>query len=220
MSISIAGLYGARSLREYLSGTWHLRRTITARDGTVLGRVRDAVASFVPMPRRSSPPDAGDDACDDDGARLLYRESGSVDLVAASSPLEFEREYVYAFTGPTSADVAFRVIARSRGRLVRSRSDAVEEAAAGDGDSDGGHFHSLSVSAKTGVGETTEHLCIADLYRASIEIAERDAFTWRWSVVGPAKDYTIESIFERAGTEEEVVDVVAGGGDAAAAAPR
>ena len=170
----MAGLFGAVSLREYLAGSWQLRRTVTARDGTVLGRVRVATATF----------------SESGGERLLYRECGAALLGAAKTPLQFEREYMYAFTGPTTADVSFHSSRAPRGS--RSGSDA--EAAVDD---ENGFFHSLSVEPDTGVGATTEHLCIDDLYTASIELARRDAFTWRWTVVGPAKDYTIESQFMR-----------------------
>ena len=109
---------------------------------------------------------------------MLYREEGMVNFTPGveGKEMSFYREYMYSFTSPTSADVSFYQPGNQSEHLK--------------------FFHTLNISG-TGVGTTTEHLCIDDLYNATIEISSEQAFRATWTVVGPHKNYQIFSQYTR-----------------------
>lgn len=61
--------------------------------------------------------------------------------------------------------------------------------------SDGRPFHVLDFSSsKEACGE---HLCGQDFYKAAYDFEGPDAFTVKWDVKGPQKDYTITTQYTR-----------------------
>ena len=173
-----AALGGRASLWAYLRGAWRLTRTMKhAEDGHTMGVVDAATATWTPV---KDMPDT-----------LLYREEGQVAFasmggsggVANAKRLPFYREYMYTFTSPTTADVAFYRPGNEEEHLK--------------------FFHTLSIESASGEGSTTEHLCIDDLYVASIRIGSATGFQAEWQVKGPKKNYRIFTTYTRCTSEEE-----------------
>ena len=187
---------GHPSLQTYLQGKWVFNRKMTHTDnGTSLGSVDQATAIFAPVAVKEK-----DDKDDDEDTtttttttttseimqqnQLLYREEGNVIFAqsTSSTPLPFYREYLYSFKSTTTADVSFW------------RPGNVEEHLK--------FFHTLQVSEE-GIGATSEHLCIDDLYVATINVASDCTFIATWVVEGPNKQYTITTEFTRDERKEE-----------------
>lgn len=168
---------GHPSLQTYLQGKWAFNRKMTHTDnGTSLGSVDQATAIFAPVAVKEK--DDKDDEDTNSQNQLLYREEGNVIFAqsTSSTPLPFYREYLYSFKSTTTADVSFW------------RPGNVEEHLK--------FFHTLQVSEE-GIGATSEHLCIDDLYVATINVASDCMFIATWVVEGPNKQYTITTEFTR-----------------------
>ena len=174
------------SLQTYLQGRWVFNRTMLHTDnGSSLGSVSNATAIFAPVNVNEKEQEQEEDssststaASTDTDQQLLYREEGNVIFTQSSTshPLPFYREYLYTFISSTEADVAF---------WRPNNEDHLK------------FFHTLSVTEE-GVGETSEHLCIDDLYQATMKVSSDSAFSTTWVVDGPNKNYTITTEFTRA----------------------
>lgn len=152
-------------LQRVLQGHWRLVRKIKSlaenSANSSMGSVSDGIASFLPV---SGAPDD-----------LLYTESGTVEL-PSSSALQFERKYLYTFTGPRSVEI----------RFYQPESDS------------GDHlklFHSLQFGGDWKA--TADHLCIDDMYNVEFECSSATQLNTRWVVKGPSKDYEIMTTFFR-----------------------
>ena len=118
-------------------------------------------------------------------SQLHYREDGMVKFATMASAVPFYREYLYTFTNALEAEVSFFCPDKEEEHLKP--------------------FHSIRVS-QTGEVEASEHLCINDLYAATITIASDVLFQAEWTVTGPQKNYTIFSSFSRAGDPNRVAN--------------
>ena len=72
-------------------------------------------------------------------------------------------------------------------------------------------FHTLSIESTSGEGSTTEHLCIDDLYVASIRIGSETGFEAEWQVKGPKKNYKISTTYTRCASEQRGNDAGSSG---------
>jgi len=195
-----------QTLLQYLQGTWAFDRyMIHTTNGSTLGSVKNATAVFAPIDvavaalkkeetdKETTTPTTTTTTTTTTAAatttatttattlpQLLYREEGSVIFGPTSStatPVSFYREYLYTFQTATSADVSFW------------RPNNQEEHLK--------FFHTLQVTDQ-GIGSTSEHLCIDDLYQATMKVSSDSAFSTTWVVDGPNKNYTITTEFTRA----------------------
>jgi hypothetical protein len=193
MKIAVRRIGGKSTLREFLQGTWKFNRSMThTENGRSLGSVHNATATFSPVEavtqNGNSTTNTTNTNTEVQHQQLLYREEGNVifgKVSANSTSISFYREYLYTFISPTSADVSFW------------RPNNEEEHMK--------FFHNLQVSEE-GVGATSEHLCIDDLYRATIQILSDCNFNATWVVDGPNKKYTIKTEFTRKLNSETIAD--------------
>lgn len=189
---------GASSLCQYLHGTWHLSRIMRhMKTKALMGTVDDAIATFrevhEPVSSSSSPAPTNEHEMNtqkqeqkhqgqqqqQSQSKLLYREEGNVNFSPGSNSdkiFPFYREYMYAFKSATEADVYFYQPQHGTDHMK--------------------FFHSLSIAA-SGTGVSSEHLCIDDVYLATIIIESSDAFQMSWKVTGPKKDYQIVTTYTR-----------------------
>ncbi len=186
-----AARYPVADLRAYLLGAWVIRRTLDDRrrgeSGSFQGR-----AVFAPLerfrfagslPRPAPPPGhpqhtmalggrvgerAG--AASEQLGALAYREEGCLELGGIETLAH--QSYLYAFPAthraPHRAEVRF---------------------------ADGRAFHALDLRD----GQwSAEHVCAADLYRGRFRALAPDRWSVLWTVTGPRKDQSLESLFTRA----------------------
>lgn len=64
-----------------------------------------------------------------------------------------------------------------------------------DGENKGDLFHKLSLDSDDSA--TGDHLCKKDFYRCIYSFISEDSFSIQYTVVGPKKDYTIETVYSR-----------------------
>ena len=167
---------GQPSLQIYLQGRWLFNRTMIHTDnGSSLGSVNNATAVFSTIDVNTSTSTSTSTTPASD-PQLLYREEGNVLFSSTSNPLPFYREYLYTFKSTTSADVSFWRPGNTEEHMK--------------------FFHTLQVTEE-GVGATSEHLCIDDLYKATIRVASESMFSATWVVDGPNKNYSITTTFTR-----------------------
>ena len=207
--------HGAPTLRQYLRGSWQLTRTMrhaetealmgtvhggraTFRDappppqapqGQLLEQPQQPEQSLQPsQPSQPSQPPQPPPQQPEPPRQLLYREEGEVNFspnAAHGRVFPFYREYMYTFTSPTQADVHFyQPNSKEAGDHLK-------------------FFHTLSIDEASGAGVTSEHLCINDLYLATVRITSPSAFEMSWRVTGPQKNYQIVTRFARMKEEEE-----------------
>ncbi|TVY68634.1 Dimethylaniline monooxygenase [N-oxide-forming], partial [Lachnellula suecica] len=170
-----SGKYVARAAFRAMQGDWNLERTITSRidtypSGTLLGK-----AYFKPR----YPTDDGFDM------EYLYLESGDF---SAANGLTFRAKRSYAHRYTESTDTLSVWFTKSDNQTV----DYL--------------FHELSIQPPVSESDpqepwraTSSHLCIEDLYDVEYEFRFRGVGLEEWvleySVKGPAKDYTIRSVY-------------------------
>ena len=174
---------GSTSLLDFLQGTWVFDRTMTHTDnGSRLGSVTNASAVFAPVDVVATTDAAAtaSPAAPTPFPQLLYREEGTVIFAqsSTSTPIPFYREYLYTFRTPFSADVAFWRPTNSEEHLK--------------------FFHTLHVS-EAGCGATSTHVCIDDLYQATLQVSSASSFSATWVVDGPHKNYSITTKLRREG---------------------
>ena len=107
-----------------------------------------------------------------DGRRLAYREQGSLSL-ANGTIVEAEREYIFG-----GSDGGFEVFFKEDPPRL---------------------FHEISLSASPGgeLSGSAGHLCEPDAYQSAYRFMSDGTFVVRHVVSGPAKDYTMTTIYTR-----------------------
>lgn len=205
---------GAPTLCHYLRGTWRLTRIMRhTKTKALMGTVDDAIATFIdshePTSSASFTPQTNSSEQKLTTQRqqeqeqpqekekeqkheqqheqpqqpkeqlLLYREEGKVNFSPDSKSdktFPFYREYMYNFKSAIEADVYFY--------QPQNETEHMK------------FFHTLTIAA-SGAGVTSEHLCIDDVYLATINLESASAFQMSWKVTGPKKDYQIVTKYSR-----------------------
>jgi hypothetical protein len=192
-----AARYPVADLRAYLLGAWVIRRTLDDRRRGAQGHF-EGRATFTPLerfrfagslPRPAPPPSAQHSgyarpqhtmalggrvgeragAASEQLGTLAYREEGCLALGGFETLAH--QSYLYAFPATRRAH-------RAEVRFA-----------------DGRAFHALDLRD----GQwSAEHVCAADLYRGRFRAEGPDRWSMLWTVTGPRKDQSLESLFTRA----------------------
>lgn len=159
-----------------LVGTWRLHRDIEDRRGQNLTATGSATFTW-----------------EADG-RLRWHESGTMHHVGADLP--FHRTmFLVPPQGPTAGPAQTWHVTFEDGRFFHPWPAAAPAAAAAGAGAQGA---ARAQAANASSGSEVVHVCAPDLYQGEfLELAGQHAWSLRWRVTGPRKDYVMTTSYTR-----------------------
>ena len=157
---------------------------------------------------------------------LLYREEGTLNMGSAKLPVH--RQYLYGFTdeGGSACKVYFYMPQNAVEHLKFFHDLSVPRGGDGaDGASGAGQEATAATSGVAAGADVVAgghcdslHYCDPDVYTGRFDMVSDTEFRTRWDVRGPAKDYSIRSVYYRRSEGGEGVE--GGGGEGGRASGR
>ena len=162
----------SEALRNFLLGTWRLRKAMTYNAGGISGRF-DGDATFADVST--------------DNSLVTFTESGRFTASAGSysagmDPVDMRNQLLYDFREPNEVSVFFD----EAGTLTTSDSDVDL--------SQMRFLHTLGIGPTYEISEHSEGEVV---YRGELEIETSNAFMLSWQATGPQVDGQIISLFTR-----------------------